>query len=138
MTKTKNVPAKVTNGWDALIAFGNGFFNLLKIEKIVCLVILYMLGRDAVFSNAAIKAGIDYNQYLIDQNFLQAMLEACDGATLYIVVIICLIVIIAILIGVIVFVYKKEVDRLSDLRSELMHDKAKGTFATIKKHNSSK
>ncbi len=138
MAKNKKQLVQQTNGWDALIAFGNGFFNLLKIEKICCLILMYTVIRDAVFSSFALKKGVDYEKYMIDKEFLEKLLNACDGAALFIAIIVFLAIIILILIAVIIFVYKKEIDRMAGLRSVLLHDIEDGKLQPLKKHHSSK
>ena len=48
--KQKGREKSHTTFWDFLIAFGSGIVNLLKIEKIICIVVLYLIGRDLYFT----------------------------------------------------------------------------------------
>lgn len=136
-TKRKQEIIKKTTVWDFLIAFGSGFVNLLKLEKIVCIVIVYLLCRDIYFLTQA--GNIDYQNRIIDTELISKILM--NGNTREFIlfsVIVCLVVIILILVGVIRFVYVKEINRLAEERSRLMHDMALGKYEPLKKHNSSK
>ncbi len=136
-TRSKQEIIKKTTVWDFLIAFGSGFVNLLKIEKIVCIVVVYILCRDIYFLTQA--GNIDYQNRIIDTELITKILMN-ENAREFILftIIVCLVIIILILVGVIRFVYVKEINRLAEERSRLMHDMALGKFEPLKKHNTSK
>lgn len=129
---------KKTTFFDFLIALGNGIVNLMKIDKIICIVILYLIARDFFFIKN-IDHGEIYQKNILDATYLlQKILESGDNKDIiYLSVIFVLCIIIFVLIGVIKFVYKKEIQRLVRERSRLMHDFKNGTFTPLKEHHSS-
>ena len=136
-TRSKQEIIKKTTVWDFLIAFGSGFVNLLKIEKIVCIVVVYILCRDIYFLTQA--GNIDYQNRIIDTELItKILMNENTREFILFTIIVCLVIIILILVGVIRFVYVKEINRLAEERSRLMHDVALGKFEPLKKHNTSK
>ena len=136
-TRSKQEIIKKTTVWDFLIAFGSGFVNLLKIEKIVCIVVVYILCRDIYFLTQA--GNIDYQNRIIDTELItKILMNENTREFILFTIIVFLVIIILILVGVIRFVYVKEINRLAEERSRLMHDMALGKFEPLKKHNTSK
>lgn len=136
--KGNNPIIKKTTFFDFLIALGNGLVNLMKIENIICIAILYLLGRDLFFI-LNIEQGEIYQKNILDAtHILQMILENENNKdVIYLSIILVLCAIIAVLIGVIKFVYKKEIQRLAKERSRLMHDFRNGNFIPLREHNSS-
>ncbi len=131
------ITIKSTTFWDFLIALGSGFVNLLKLEKVICIIVLYLLGRDIFFSINIDKGNV-YRENIIDAGeLIKLILESDKSNIIFISVIIILIIIIVILIATIRFVYMKEIDRLSNIRRKLIHDMQYGNFTPLKEHHSS-
>lgn len=130
--------SKKTTFWDFLIAFGSGVVNLLKIEKIICIIVLYLLGRDFYFTRN-IDKGETYREKIIDTTSVLNLLqkESYFRDMIYIAIIAVLVVIIVIMIIVINTIYMREIQRLSKERSRLLHDIGNNNFTVLKKHNSS-
>lgn len=125
---------KNSNGFDVCITIINGIFNLFKFEKIVCIVIFYILIRDAYFVSK-LKDTADYNSMLIKQSILEKILNN-DNMIIVILaaIIIVLIAIIFILIFNIRYIYKKEIERLVKERDEMLYNLKNGEFSSLKKH----
>lgn len=123
---------------DFLIVLGSGFVNLLKIEKIICIIILYLLARDFYFSRH-LEDGEIYQKNILDAaSLLQQIINSGDNKDfLYLAIIFVLCFIIITLIVVINTVYKREISRLTRERSRLMHDMGTNTFTTLREHRSS-
>lgn len=122
-----------TNIWDVLVTIINGLFNLLKIEKIACIAVVYLLARDAYFSYHISDPAM-IKEYLISAAILEEIL--LNDNSLVVVLAFVIVFLLSGLIAsilVIKFVYKKEIDRLSSVRSELLH--SEGT--PLKVHNTS-
>lgn len=127
-----------TNIFDFFITIINGFFNLLKIEKISCIVILYLLYRDNYLVHK-INSNVDVSGLLIDtgvisfiftnDNYLIVVMGAIIGFLLF-SLLVCIFVVRP--------MYLKEIDRLSEERRNLVHEKNTGDMDTIKVHRSSK
>lgn len=135
-SKEKEIEAgKQTNLFDFLIAFGSGLVNLLKVEKILCIIILYLLVRDGIFVSKLSK-DMDYTPYLIDTKVIEKIFES-DNTVIIILgaAVIVLACIIVVLIIAIQCVYKKEIQRLVDERKEILHDAEIGQFTALKKKN---
>ena len=129
---------KRTTFWDFLIALGGGIVNLIKIEKVICIIFLYLIGRDIYFT-VNIDKGDIYREKVIDAaTIFKLILENDNNDILYISIIIVLTIILLILIFVIKSVYVREIDRLSKERSRLIHDIRNGDFKPLKTHYSSK
>ena len=127
-----------TTLWDFLIAFGSGIVNLFKFEKIVCIIILYLIGRDIYFTRNIEKGDIYRQNVLNATDILRMALESeSDRELIYIVIIVILAAIVLVLIGTIKFIYQKEIDRLSKERSRLMHDIGIGQYTRLSTHRSS-
>lgn len=135
--RNKSTAVKSTNVFDFLIAFGSGVVNLLKIEKMICIVILYILVRDGIFVSKLSK-DVDYRPFLIDTQIIERIFES-DNNLIWVMAIVIAVLISVIIIQIMVvnFVYKKEIKRLTDERRELIHNVGAGQFTPIKKHNTS-
>lgn len=133
----KTVPVKQTNLFDFLIAVGSGLVNLLKVEKIVCITVLYLLLRDMIFASK-LSQGVDYQNYLIDAGIIERIFEN-DNEVIFVMacVIFVLIIIVVLLILNITLVYKREIQRLADERKDLLHNISIGRFEPLKNHNTS-
>lgn len=133
----KPVHTQGTNGFDFLIAFGSGVVNLLKIEKVICIIFLYILLRDFVFLSR-LPENMDYQSFLIDPKIIEKVFETDNNVIIIMACLICiLVIIIVLLIGIIKFVYKKEIQRLVDERHDLLHNVKTNSFVPLKKHNTS-
>lgn len=129
---------KQTTFWDFLIALGSGVINLLKIEKIICIILLYLLGRDFYFTKNIDKGEI-YREKIVDTTSVLGLLQKEDYFLdiVYIAIIVVLVAIIVVLIIVIHTVYGREIQRLSKERSRLIHDIGRNNFVALREHNSS-
>lgn len=114
----------------------NNFFNLFKAEKVACIVILYLIYRDNYFAHL-LKEQPELADRLIDTNIILKILDSSTPIIILVSIIVVLICIIGLLIFINKTVYKKEIDRLSALRSELVHDISNGKFTSIVEHKSS-
>ena len=125
---------KVTNVWDFLIYILNWTLNLLKLEKVICIVLIYILIRDGIILSR-IEEGTDISSLLIDTRIINAILIN-DNSLITALCVIIAILLTALLIVVFFSIpmYKKEIDRLSSVRSDLMHDKG---IKKLRDHNSS-
>ena len=134
----KGVNGHKTNVADVLIALINGIFNLLKVEKVICIGILYFLGRDAYFASKA-KEYEQIRDLMLTKDFFDAIIK---NDNLMIIILATLIVVLLVVILIQIFVvqrfYKKEIDRLSEIRKELMHDRNSDNFTPLNKHHSTK
>lgn len=136
--KSKNSQFKETNGFDFLISIGSGIANLLKFEKIIGIIILYLVYRDYIFIHR-LPPGTDYQSFLIDTKLIEKVFESNSNTVIILSsVIVVLFVIIFLLILSIKFIYKKEIDRLSEERSLLLHNIQNKDFTPIKEHKTSK
>ncbi len=111
----------------------------MKIDKIVCIFALYLIARDFYFIRN-IKNSKLYQQHILDATYLlEKILESeSNKDIMYLSIILVLSAIILVLIAVIKYVYKKEIQRLVKERSRLMHDFRHSSFTPLEKHNSSK
>lgn len=132
----KSEPVKRTTVFDFLIALGSGFVNLLKIEKIICLIVLYLIGRDIYFVTK-IDKGTEYSGRIIDYKVIIGLLQEDSTTFILFVIIACLLFILMFMICTVRFIYVKEINRLTKERSEMMHDVSLGKFHSLKEHNSS-
>lgn len=127
-----------TNFFDVLVQLINGIFNLFKVEKIVCLIILYLLGRDYYIIHK-IGDNADIRNLLIDTRIIEKVFQ--NDNTLIVAMgalIVVLLAIILIFIFLVRPMYVKEIERLSEVRKELIHGISSGKMKTIKKHRTSK
>lgn len=131
------VVVKSTNVFDFLIAFGSGVVNLLKIEKMICIIIVYVLVRDGLFVSK-LSNDVDYRPFLIDTKIIEKIFES-DNTLIWVMAIVIAVLVSIIIIQMVVvnFVYKKEIQRLTDERRELIHNVSAGKFTPLKKHNTS-
>ena len=137
-SKSKNSQSKETNIFDFLMSLGSGIANLLKVEKIIGIVVLYLLYRDCVFIHR-LPPGTDYQSFLIDTKLIEKIFESNSNTVIILSSIIAvLLVTVLILILSIKFIYKKEIDRLSQVRSTLIHNTQDDNFTPIKEHKTSK
>lgn len=121
-----------------LIALGNGLVNLMKIESIICIAILYLIGRDLFFTLNIEQSEIYQKNILDATQILKTILETDNNKDfIYLCIIFTLCAVIIVLIGVIKLIYKKEIQRLVKERSRLMHDFKNGNFTPLREHNSS-
>lgn len=135
--KEKGYEKSQTTFWDFLIAIGSGIVNLLKIEKVICLLFLYLIGRDLYFT-LHIENKEFYQENIIDAGeLIRLIINSENNDVIYFSIMFVLLCIILILIFVIRRVYVKEIDRLSKERSQLMHDISLGNFTPLEKHYSS-
>lgn len=132
----KEVIETQTNMYDVLITIINRIFNLFTVEGIICLVVVYFLGRDAFFAAKA-RTYSQIKELMLSQDFLELLLNNDNILiTVLVAIIAILLVVIFTQIFVVQKVYKKEIDRLSDIRSELLHDIDVGDFTTLRRHHS--
>lgn len=126
---------KPTNFFDVLIAIMNFILNLLKLDKVICLLVIYILVRDFVFVRR-LSSKTDISSMLIDAKIIEHIIE--NDNTLIVVlgaIIVVLVAVILILIFLVIPIYKREIDRISSVRSNLMHDG--NGLSQIDKHHSS-
>lgn len=127
-----------SNIYDVAIVIINAIFNLLKVEKIVCAIILYLIYRDNYLVHK-LNENTDISKLLIDVKVLEHIfnndniLITCMG-----VIIVCLLFSLIVCIFVVRPIYIKEIDRLSAIRRELMHGKEIGATRELQEHHSSK
>lgn len=129
---------KKTSIYDVLVAIINGFFNLFKIEKIACIIILYILYRDYYVVHT-IEDNESLSKLLIDTKIIERLVS--DDNTLILVlsgIIVLLLIVIFIFIFWVRPMYIKEINRLAEVRMTLMHEKENGKMKPIKKHKTSK
>lgn len=132
----KKIQSKQTNIFDVIISFGSGIVNLLKVEKVLCIIFLYILYRDFVFIHR-LSPETDYQRFLIDPKLIEKIFES-KGNTVIILCAIIGVLIVAILLLILgIKLYKKEIDRLSELRSVLIHNSLDDKFTPIKVHKTS-
>ena len=98
---------KRTTVWDFLISLGSGLTNLLKIEKIICLIFLYLLGRDLYFTVNLDKGEI-YRENIIDAASIFKLLIENDSYKdmIYIAIIVILAIVVLIMIIFKYFLHK--------------------------------
>lgn len=129
---------KETNFNDVVISLFNNVFNLLKIEKVVCIAALYLLYRDFYLVHT-IKNGVDIDKLLIDTKILEHILGNNNILIpVLFIVVIALIVIIFVFIVLVRPIYLSEIRRLTEERKYLMHEREHGNMDIIKEHHSSK
>lgn len=133
--KREKIEIQQGNFWGFLVALMNFVLNLLKFEKIACLIITYLLIRDFVFVRK-LDDSVDVSGFLIDAKIINTILG--DSNTLVICILaIALVELITILllIFVVLPIYKKEIERLTKIRSDLMHGEKKDK--KLENHNTS-
>lgn len=137
-TEEKGLESKSTGMADVFIALINGFFNLFKIEKVICMGLLYLFARDAIILKK-IGAGVDLQGYLIDTEIINKFIESDNTILTVSICINCiLLVTLFIMWFLVVPIYKREIDRISEIRSELMHKEDDKGRRLLKRHHSSK
>lgn len=124
-------PSEVTNGWDVLKAIVDGLFNFISLNKMAALGVLWYIIRDVIFV-LNLPEDYDYASNLLNSDFLEYFF---DNDNIIIVVESAIIVILLIAcIALIIHTnfLRKEINRMSEIRSEAIHGKEK-----IKNHMSS-
>lgn len=134
---TIEIVNKKTSFWDFLIALGSGILNLIKIEKIICIIILYLLGRDFFFIKNIDKGEIYQTNIISAGEIIKLILDNDNKDIIYIAIICVLFITILILIIMIQCVYVREINRLVRGRRKLMHDIESDNFTPLKNHHSS-
>jgi len=138
---TKDTKAKTenrnTNMADVCLAIVNGFFNMFKFEKVAVVVILYLLIRDAIFVSK-LSENSDVSKWLIDTEIINKILGD-DNRLIFVLgcIIILLVIVILIIIFWVIPIYKKEIERLAKIRSQLMHEPDEDGNVKVRKHNTS-
>jgi len=136
--KSKKPEIKSTNFFDFIMSIGSGFSNLLKVEKVISIVILYIVYRDFIFIRR-LPPGTDYQSFLIDTKIIEKVFESNSNTIIILGSIIALLlIVVCLLILSIKFIYKKEIDRLSEIRSLLIHNMQDDNFTPIIEHKTSK
>ena len=123
-----------TNVWDVVIHAVNCILNILKVEKILCILFLYLMYRDSVLLNK-IDKNVDVTELMIDVDILYSIIN--NDNLLFMAMLCIIVVLVAVLLMMFFYVvpmHKKEITRLSNIRSELMHDRS---LEKLKEHNSS-
>ncbi len=128
--RSKNT-AKETNGWDVLKAAIDGLFNFISLNKVAALGLLWYIIRDVIFV-FNLPEDYDYSSNLLNSEFLEYLF---DNENIIIVIesaIIAVLLISCIALIIHSFFLRKEISRVSEVRSEAIHGKEK-----IKKHSTS-
>lgn len=123
--------AKETNGWDVLKAAIDGLFNFISLNKVAALGLLWYIIRDVIFV-FNLPEDYDYSSNLLNSEFLEYLF---DNENIIIVIesaIIAVLLISCIALIFHSFFLRKEISRVSEVRSEAIHGKEK-----IKKHSTS-
>lgn len=135
---TKDKRGKQTNIFDVMIALMNGFLSLFKIEKVICILVIYLIARDFVIIKKVNDVN-DVKNLLIDTRIIEKIIDSNDILT---IVLGCSVVFLIVIILMIIFFYRsiyvKEIDRLVEERSELMHGLNNGDMEKVNVHHSSK
>ena len=134
---TIKIVNKRTNIWDFLISLGSGIINLIKIEKIICIIVLYLIGRDIYFTRNIDKGEIYQKNIISAGEVLKLVLDSDTKDIIYIAIICVLFITILVLVVIIRCVYVREIDRLVRGRQRLIHDIKTGNFVPLKNHHSS-
>lgn len=135
-TKASNSQTGGTNKESVVSLLLNFILNLLKFEKIACIVILYLLYRDHMFSKIASKNINNIDRYLLDIGIIEKILIN-DNLLICVLgfIIFLLLAVILIIFLYVIPIYKKEIERLSFVRSDLMHNLQH--YKPLSEHNSS-
>lgn len=121
----------VTNGWDVLKAIVDGLFNFISLNKMAALGVLWYIIRDAIFV-LNLPEDYDYSSNLLKSDFLEYFFDN-DNIIIVVesaIIVILLVACIALIIHSVFL--RKEINRISEVRSEAIHGKEK-----IKNHTSS-
>ena len=123
--------ANATNGWDVLKAIIDGVFNFISLNKVAALGVLWYIIRDVIFV-FNLPEDYDYSENLLNTEFLEYLFDNEN-----IVIVIESIIIVALFISCIALIIhtiflRKEINRISEIRSEAIHGKEK-----IRKHTTS-
>lgn len=133
--KREKIEIQHGNIWGFLVALMNFALNLLKLEKIACLVIVYLLIRDFAFVRK-LGDSVDVSGMLIDAKIINTILSNSNTLIICIVAIAAVeLIVILLLIFAVLPIYKKEIDRLSKMRSDLMHGEKQDK--RLENHNTS-
>lgn len=130
-------PPKETNIYDVIINLENGIFNLFKFEKIVSIIILYIIFRD-IFFLTRIKPELDIQKYLIDTNIINKIFQTDNNI---IMLLSCCVVVLSFVVAALIFiihkVYKPEIDRLAAERDHIMYENLQGNCEPLKNRKTS-
>lgn len=126
---TKN--SRPTNAMDVAKAIVDGFFDLISLNKVAAIAVLWFILRDMIF---VFKLPDDYNYA---QNLLNAkIIEYFLGNDNIIVVVETAFIVFLVVACIALILYcrflRKEIDRMAEVRSRAIHGKEK-----IRVHNSS-
>ena len=120
-----------TNGWDVLKAIIDGLFDFMSLNKVAALGALWYIIRDIIFV-FNLPEDYDYSSHLLNGEFLEYLFDnentiiVVESAIIVVLAISCLFLIIHSIF------LRKEINRISEVRSEAIHGKEK-----IKNHTTS-
>lgn len=113
-----------TNCWDVLKAIIDGLFDFISLNKVAALGVLWYIIRDIIFV-FNLPEDYDYSSHLLNGEFLEYLFEneniiiVIESAVIAVLVISCIFLIIHSI------ALRKEIKRISDVRSEAIHGKEK-------------
>lgn len=120
-----------TNGWDVLKSFIDGIFNFISLSKVAALGVLWYIIRDIIYVFHLPK-DYNYGEHLLKNDFLE-LLTANDNTIVVIETSIIIFLIVACVAMILYILFlRKEIDRISNVRSKAMHVKEK-----LETHNTS-
>ena len=127
--KTSNPTS--TNGWDVLKSLIDGLFNFISLNKMAALGVFWYIIRDVIFV-FNLPSDYDYSSRLLNTQFLEYLFDNEN-----IIVVIESAIIVFLIIACVALILhcsflRKEINRMSKIRSEAIHGKEK-----IKTHTSS-
>lgn len=120
-----------TNGWDVLKALIDGLFDFISLNKMAALGVFWYIIRDVIFV-FNLPSDYDYSSRLLNTQFLEYLFDNEN-----IIVVIESAIIVFLIIACVALILhcsflRKEINRISKIRSEAIHGKEK-----IKTHTSS-
>ncbi|MGN0506650.1 MAG: hypothetical protein ACI4FZ_08820 [Lachnospiraceae bacterium] len=127
---------KSTNVWDFLCVVFQELFNI-KIRKVAALYFLWLLLRDVYFTFRLPK-DFDFSSKISDE-FKMLQLILGDRTKTVVIFVAIILVLVVVIISLIVHIihYRKEIDRMAEVRSEAMHGITAGKKSPIARHVSS-
>lgn len=129
--QNKEVPS-VTNGWDVLKSIIDGLFDFISLNKVAALGLFWYIIRDMIFV-FHLPDDYDYASHLLNSEFLEYLfnneniLVVVESTLIVVLVIACFALILHSIF------LRKEINRISEARSNAIHGKE-----NIKKHTTSK
>lgn len=136
-SNNSNITPKETNIFDVIINLENGIFNLFKFEKIVSIILLYLIFRD-IFFLTRLAPDLDIQKYLIDTNIINKLFQSDNSI---IMLLSCCVVVLCFVVGILIFiihkVYKPEIDRLAAERDHIMYENLQGNCEPLKNRKTS-